>query len=300
LVGAGVLADQLEVVGELTFRDVSLTREDLYRLAVMNRPDLRAAQAAFEKAQADVNLARANAWWDVTPLLEYQRIQNDNTFGFGISLPIRVFDRNQGEIARTKAEVQRSSAMSRAVGIQALAEVDTARSVATTEREKVRRLREIYLPKAAQARDTVEFAYRRGGLSLLDFLDAQRTYRETALEKLRALGNYSSAVYQLESALGRPPGKKHADHRPHNPPARHLRDRMHGPFLLVRARGCSGGRESGGARAAALDRRRDRVAPLPDARKRAGDERKDAVRRGTSGARARAGDGPCAGGAGPA
>jgi len=202
LVGAGVLTDQLEVVGELTFRDVSLTREDLYRLAVMNRPDLRAAQAAFEKAQADVNLARANAWWDVTPLLEYQRIQNDNTFGFGISLPIRIFDRNQGEIARTKAEVQRSSAVSRAVGIQALAEVDTAWSVATTEREKVRRLREIYLPKARQARDTVEFAYRRGGLSLLDFLDAQRAYRETALSEIQAVGNYESALNQLESAVG--------------------------------------------------------------------------------------------------
>ena len=168
----------------------------------MNRPDLRAAQAAFEKARADVNLARANAWWDVTPQLEYQRIQNDNTIGFGISMPIRIFDRNQGEIARTKAEVQRVSAVSRVVGLQALAEVDTALSTAMTEREKVRRLREVYLPKARQARDTVEFAYRRGGLSVLDFLEAQRSYRETALAEIQALGNYESALNQLESAVG--------------------------------------------------------------------------------------------------
>jgi len=202
VVGAGVLTEPVEVSGELTFRDLSLTREGLYQLAVMNRPDLRAAQAAFEKAQADVNLARANAWWDVTPLVEYQRIQNDNTIGFGISLPIRIFDRNQGEIARAKAEVQRLSAVSRAAAIQALAEVDTAWSVAMTERDKVHRLREIYLPKARQARDTVEFAYRRGGLSLLDFLDAQRAYRETALGEIQAVGNYESALNQLESAVG--------------------------------------------------------------------------------------------------
>jgi len=202
LIGAEILPDAFGVVGVLSFRDIPITREDLYRLAVMNRPDLRAAQASFEKAQADVKLAHANAWWDVTPLLEYQRIQNDNTIGFGISVPIRVFDRNQGEIARTKAEVQRSSAVSRAAGLQALAEVDTAMSTAMTEREKVRQLREEYLPKARQARDTVEFAYRRGGLSVLDFLEAQRAYRETALAEIQALGNYEGALNQLESAVG--------------------------------------------------------------------------------------------------
>ena len=202
LVGAEMVTEDFSIVGELTFRDVPIKREDLYRLAVMNRPDLRAAQAAFEKARADVNLARANAWWDVTPLLEYQRIQNDNTIGFGISLPIRIFDRNQGEIARTKAEVQRLNAVSRAVGLQALAEVDTAVATAMTEQEKVHRLREIYLPKARQVRDTVEYAYRRGGLSLLDFLEAQRSYRETALAEIQALGNYDSALNQLESAVG--------------------------------------------------------------------------------------------------
>jgi len=117
-------------------------------------------------------------------------------------MPIRIFDRNQGEIARTKAEVQRVSAVSRVVGLQALAEVDTALSTAMTEREKVRRLREVYLPKARQARDTVEFAYRRGGLSVLDFLEAQRSSRETALAEIQALGNYESALNQLESAVG--------------------------------------------------------------------------------------------------
>lgn len=70
------------------------------------------------------------------------------------------------------------------------------------QHEKVRRLRDLYLPRAQRARETVEFAYRRGGLSVLDLLDAQRTYRETALEHVRALGNYWTAVYHLEAAVG--------------------------------------------------------------------------------------------------
>ena len=72
----------------------------------------------------------------------------------------------------------------------------------TVQRDRIVMLRDTYLPKAQQARTTVEFAYRRGGASLLDFLDAQRTYRETALEHLRAMGNFWSALYQLEAAVG--------------------------------------------------------------------------------------------------
>jgi outer membrane protein, heavy metal efflux system len=193
-----------EVVGDLTYRDVSYSQTELYRLVMQNRPDIRAAEAAREKARADVNLARANAWWDITPQIEYQRIGPDNTIGFGISLPIRIFDRNQGEIARTRADVLRANATREAVAIQALADVDAALSTLRSEAEKVKVLTDTYLPKARQTRDTVEYAYRRGGISLLDFLDAQRSYRETALEYLRALGNHRIAVYQLEAAVGSP------------------------------------------------------------------------------------------------
>ncbi len=200
--GPDRIADDFEVVGDLEFRDVPTDPAGLYPLALANRPDLRAAEAARQKAQADVNLARANAWWDVTPQLEYQRLGNDNTIGVGISVPLRIFDRNQGEIARTKAEVQRADALREQARVLAMAEVDAALSALRAERDKFGALRDTYLPKAKQARETVEFAYRRGGVSLLDFLDAQRTYRETALEHLRALGNYLGAVYQLEAAVG--------------------------------------------------------------------------------------------------
>src|SRR5215831_10431691 len=103
--GASAVAPDFEVVGDLGDRPLPTLPADLYRLALANRPDLRAAEAAREKASADIRLARANAWWDVTPQLEYQRIGPDNTLGVGFSLPIRIFDRNQGEIARTQAEI---------------------------------------------------------------------------------------------------------------------------------------------------------------------------------------------------
>ena len=155
-------------------------------------------------ARADHRLARANAWWDITPLIEYQRIGPDDTIGFGLSFPLRIFDRNQGEIERTQAEIARVDAVREATALQVLAALDTDRQAALIQRDRVVSLRDDYLPKATRARDTVEYAYRRGGQSLLDFLDAQRSYRETALAHLQALGAYLNALYQLEADIGGP------------------------------------------------------------------------------------------------
>ena len=200
--GSVNIAEDFEVVGDLDFKDVSLDRALLVQRALDNRPDLRAADADRLRARADHRLARANAWWDITPQLEYQRIGPDNTIGVGLSFPLRIFDRNQGEIARTQAEITRVDAVREATALQVLAALDTDRQAALIQRERVISLRDVYLPKATRARDTVEFAYRRGGQSLLDFLDAQRSYRETALAHLQALGAYLGALYQLEADIG--------------------------------------------------------------------------------------------------
>jgi cobalt-zinc-cadmium efflux system outer membrane protein len=203
-VGQEQVAEEFEVVGDLSVPGTTKSRSELYRMALDSRPDLQAAQAARDKARADINLAKANAWWDVTPQIEYQRIGPDNTIGFGFALPIKLFDRNQGEIARTQAEAKRAEASREALLSQALAEVDTALAAVNAERVKVALLRDTYLPKIKQARETIEFAYRRGGVNLLDYLDAQRTYREKSLEYLRSVASYSTAVYVLEAAVGGP------------------------------------------------------------------------------------------------
>jgi len=202
--GAANIAEDFDVFGELGFTEISLDRAMLVRRALDNRPDLRAAEADRERARADYRLARANAWWDVTPQIEYQRIGSDDTIGFGFSFPLRIFDRNQGEIARTQAEITRVDSVREATALQLLASLETDRQAALTQRERVLSLRDVYLPKATRARDTVEYAYRRGGQSLLDFLDAQRSYRETALAHLQALGAYLAALYRLEADIGGP------------------------------------------------------------------------------------------------
>jgi outer membrane protein, heavy metal efflux system len=200
--GPDRIASEYDVVGKLDFRDFTFNKPDLYSLAQVNRPDIRTAEAAREKARADINLAKANAWWDLTPLVEYKRDGKFNTVGAGISFPIRIFDRNQGEILRTSSEARSIEATYQGTVAQALSEIDTALGAMLTEREKVATLRDNYLPKAQKARDIVEFAYRRGGLSLLDFLDAERTFRETSLEYLRSLENYWTVLYQLELVVG--------------------------------------------------------------------------------------------------
>jgi cobalt-zinc-cadmium efflux system outer membrane protein len=201
--GEANIAPDFDVVGALGFKEVPLDQTALRRAALDSRPDLRASEADRERARADHRLARANAWWDITPQIEYQRIGPDNTVGFGFSIPLRIFDRNQGEISRTQAEIERVDAVREATALQVLAAVDTDLATAVTQHDRVIRLRDLYLPKATQTRDTVDYAYRRGGASLLDFLDAQRSYRETALAHLQALGAYLSAVYQLEADVGR-------------------------------------------------------------------------------------------------
>jgi len=201
-VGTDAVAPDVTLSGDLDFRDVPLDAVTLRRRALDARPDLRAAEAARGRARADRDLARANAWSDITPRVAYERIGSASTYGVGVSVPLRIFDRNQGEIARTRAEIERVDALREAAAIQVLADVDAALSQVANQREKVVLLRDTYLPKAQRARDTVEYAYKRGGVSLLDFLDAQRTYRETSLEHLRTLGAYWGALYQLEAAVG--------------------------------------------------------------------------------------------------
>jgi outer membrane protein, heavy metal efflux system len=200
--GPDQIAEDYDIVGKLDFRDFAFNKPDLYSLARTNRPDIRAAEAARDKAKADINLAQANAWWDVIPQAEYRRDGQFNSYGLGFAFPFRIFDRNQGEIVRTTAAARSIEANYQATVVQAISEVDTALGAMLNERQKVTALRDTYLPKAQQARDTVDFAYRRGGASLLDFLDAQRTYRETSLEFVRSLGNYWTTLYQLELAVG--------------------------------------------------------------------------------------------------
>lgn len=205
IVAPARIPEVYEVAGELAYREVTVDRAALIKLAAEQRPDLEAAESALEKSLADADLARANAIPDITPQIGYTRSADNNDLSsLGFSIPLPLFDRNQGEIARTAAQVERVRVLRDALLLQVRAEVELAHAALLSARAKVLSLRDEYLPKAKIVRERSEAAYRRGGTSLLDYLDAERAYRETARTYISSLADHALATYQLEAAVGRP------------------------------------------------------------------------------------------------
>jgi cobalt-zinc-cadmium efflux system outer membrane protein len=135
--------------------------------------------------------------------MEYGLIGADNTIGFDFSIPIRIFDRNQGEKLRTSLEIRRSEQSRENVVVNAFRDIDAAYASVDSIRKLLRPYRDKYLPEAARVRDAVSFAYSRGAASLLDFLDAQKAYRDTQLSYRNLIASYLSAANQLNLAVGR-------------------------------------------------------------------------------------------------
>ena len=213
------LAQDFEVSGELRPAPVARTLAELEQLALAARPDLLSAETAVGKAEADVALARANAKVDVTVSLGWIHTgpslvsdehvqpffsfgQSANALGSGVSLPLPIFDRNQGEIARTRSEVVRARAAADTVRAQVIDDVETAFVSLRTSRERVDLFESVYLEKSHDSRDVAEFAYRKGATSILDLLDAERTDRATQLAYRQALADYVTRRAQLAAAVG--------------------------------------------------------------------------------------------------
>jgi len=195
--------DALDVTGDFNFKETILLQQELRKAALDARPDLRTATTVVRKANVDNKLAWANGSWDPTVGFEYQRTQPDNTAGVTLALPIRIFDKNQGEKARTQLEIQRVEKIRDAIVGSVFRDVDSAYEAVESTRRLLRPYRDRYLPQAEKVRETVSFAYRNGGASLLDFLDAQKTYRDTQLAYRNLIGAYLNAVSQLNFAVGR-------------------------------------------------------------------------------------------------
>ena len=195
--------DAFDITGDFGFKETILLPQELHQHALDARPDLRSATRAVEKAQVDNRLAWANGSVDPTLGFEYQRTGPDHTAGLIFSIPLRVFDRNQGEKARTSLDIQRSERVREALIATILHDVDAAYAQVDGTRSLLRPYRDRYLPQAEKIRETVSYAYRNGGSSLLDFLDAQKSYRDTQLAYRNLIGSYLTAVNQLNLAVGR-------------------------------------------------------------------------------------------------
>jgi cobalt-zinc-cadmium efflux system outer membrane protein len=168
------------------------------------RPDLKAALQAINKAETDHKLAVANGSTDPTFGVDVGKNPPiDHYMGVSISIPLRLFDRNQGEKLRTQIDIERQQRLAEAFRAQVFNDVDSSYTVLTNTVALLIPYKDSYLDKAVQVRDTVSFAYEHGGASLLDYLDAQKEYRATELNYLTLIGSYLMAVSQLNVAVGR-------------------------------------------------------------------------------------------------
>ncbi len=196
--------EQFEITGPFDFKDGVETREALRQIALDTRPDLRAAAQAIVKADADHRLAIANGTADPTIGVDVGRDPPLPSFvGFSVDVPLRIFDRNQGEKLRTKLEIDRTVKARAAAEAQVLSDVDSAYATVNSTLELLRPYRSTYLPQATEVREIITFSYQRGGAALLDFLDAQKEYRDTQLAYLNLIGSYLTAANQLNLAVGR-------------------------------------------------------------------------------------------------
>ena len=196
--------EQLDVAGRFDFAEVPTPLEEYRQTALDTRPDLRAAMQAVDKAKTDYRLAVANGSTDPTFGLDIARDPPIEVFfGVSVTIPLRIFDRNQGEKARTQLDIVRQQRLVEAVRKQVFSDVDSAYATLQSNLTLLRPYRAGYLQQAVRVRQTISFSYRHGGASLLDFLQAQQDYRSIQLGYLNLVGAYLNAANQLNLAVGR-------------------------------------------------------------------------------------------------
>lgn len=194
--------DDYEVTGELDYQPVQATVVDLKTLASRSRPDLMAAQESVTAAKSQVALAQANGKQDLTAGMGYSHTAGVNSATVSFSIPLAVFDRNQGEIARTRYTVTQAQEQLSETTQQVSTDVVDAFENVKTNDEIIKLYQGGYVDQAKQSRDITEYAYRRGAASLLDYLDSERTYRANQLAYRQALASYMVALEQLRQAVG--------------------------------------------------------------------------------------------------
>jgi outer membrane protein, heavy metal efflux system len=196
--------DQFDVVGVFDFND-QIDPLDLYRqIALDNRPDLKAAVQSVNKAQTDYKLAVANGSTDPTISFDVGRNPPiDVYFGVDVSIPLRIFDRNQGNKLHTQLDITRQAKLKDAAQAQVFSDVDSAYATLVSNATLLRSYKQKYLAQAVRVRDTILFSYQHGGASLLDFLNAESDYRSVELNYVNLVGSYLTAAAQLNQAVGK-------------------------------------------------------------------------------------------------
>jgi outer membrane protein, heavy metal efflux system len=200
LLGIGQPSRSFDVSGELVPPPLSASLTDLEQKALTARPDYQAAQAAVRVADANVKLAYANGTTDPTLEGEYDRSGDANSLGFSVSIPLRIFDRNQGNKDTSKYQAQASRFGQVAAQNQVYSDVDQAYIQYTTSKVLSDRYNGHYLAEAKDVLSIAQFAYERGGIALLDYLSALQDDRTTSLNALNSYAQTWLAIHQLSFA----------------------------------------------------------------------------------------------------
>ncbi len=201
--------EQLDVTGVYDYIDQLAPRDEFRKIAMDTRPDLKAAVEAVDKAQSDHKLAVANGSTDPTWAAWYTHNSSTNnpfgvnTLGVSVNIPLRIFDRNQGEKLRTQLDIRRNEKLRDAAEAQVLSDVDSSYATVDSNLVLLRPYKAKYLQMSVRVRDTITFSYQHGGASLLDFLNAQAEYRSVQLNYVNLVGSYLTAAAQLNQAVGR-------------------------------------------------------------------------------------------------
>jgi cobalt-zinc-cadmium efflux system outer membrane protein len=198
--------EQFDVAGSFDFSEQISPLEEFRKIALEARPDLKAAVQSIDQARTNHRLAEANASTDPTIGIDFGRnnsLQYYNYVGVSISIPLRIFDRNQGERLRTQLDILRNEKLRDAAEATVYSDVDSAYATLNSTLILLRPYKAKYLQQAVTVREIVTFSYERGGASLLDFLQAQNDYRSVQRGYLTLVGSYLTAAAQLNLAVGR-------------------------------------------------------------------------------------------------
>ena len=202
LLGYDAVPANYDVVGDLTYEPIKAKVEDLQAKALQERPDYRAAELGVTAAQSQILLAKANAKQDVGASAFYSHTADQSSASFFVNFGLPIFNRNQGEIARTGYALTQAQELQVSANDIVLSDVSDAYEALRSSEEVVQLYTSGYLKQAQDSRDISEYAYQRGATSLLDFLDAERSNRAIQLAYRQALSSYMTALEQLKAAVG--------------------------------------------------------------------------------------------------
>ena len=202
LIGYASLPHAYDVVGKLDYQPLTAALSDLQAKALAERPDLQAAKKGVKAANSQISLAKADAKVDFNASASYSHVSGASSTSLFFNVPLPFFNRNQGEIARTKFALTQAELTARAAEDTVLTDVTNAYEAASSNQDVVKLYLSGYLKQAQDSLDISQYAYKGGAATLLDFLDAERSYRSTQLAYRQAVANYMLSLEQLRQAIG--------------------------------------------------------------------------------------------------